>query len=235
VALETVALIPARGGSKRIPDKNIRILAGKPCIQYTIECAVEAGVSRIIVSTDSPEIAEVAKQCGAEVPFLRPVELAEDHVPDFPVVEHCLDFLKQKEKWIPELLVFLRPTMPTRKPEEIVVCLRFLESNPEIDCVRTTCPTPYPPYWMKRRNEEGLLEPFCEDVRPYQHVRSQDLPETVMCDGYVDACRVATIRKYRQVVAGKIISYHRNDSLFVDLDEEKDWQYAEFLMNPQIC
>ena len=82
---------------------------------------------------------------------------------------------------------------------------------------------------MKRQNEHGLLEPFCENVRPYQYTRSQDLPETVMCDGYVDATRVSVIRKHRQVVAGNIYGYHRDDPFFVDLDEEKDWQYAEYL------
>jgi CMP-N-acetylneuraminic acid synthetase len=233
MALEAITLIPARGGSKRIANKNIRDLAGKPCIQYTIECAIEAGLSRIIVTTDSPEIAEVAENCGAEIPFLRPKELAEDHVLDFPVVEHCLDYLEQNEGWIPDLLIFLRPTMPMRKPEEIIGCVRLLETCPEMDCARTTSPVPYPPYWMKIRNEKGFLEPFCNDVSSYQYTRSQDLPETVMCDGYVDVSRVSIIRKYRQVVAGKITSYHRKDPIFVDLDEGMDWQYAEFLIEKQ--
>jgi CMP-N,N'-diacetyllegionaminic acid synthase len=222
-------MIPARGGSKRIPNKNIKLLGGKPCIQYTIECAIEAGVSRIIVSTDSPQIAEIVESCGAEVPFIRPKELSGDHVSDFPVVEHCLNFLEEHENWVPDLFVFLRPTMPMRKPEELIKCLQILESNSKVDCVRTTCPVPYPPYWMKRQNEHGLLEPFCENVRPYQYTRSQDLPETVMCDGYVDATRVSVIRKHRQVVAGNIYGYYRDDPFFVDLDEEKDWQYAEYL------
>jgi len=230
LALENVALIPARGGSKRIPNKNIKLLVGKPCIQYTIDCAIEAGLKRIIVSTDSPEIKKVSESCGAEVPFLRPDKLAEDHVPDFPVVEHCLDYLQKYEDYTPDNLVFLRPTMPTRNPEEITECLSMLVLNPEADCVRTTCPVPYPPYWMKRINEEGLLEPFCDDVRPYQYTRSQDLPETIMCDGYVDVCRVPAIRKYRQIVAGNILACHRKDRIFVDLDEDKDWLYAEYLM-----
>jgi CMP-N,N'-diacetyllegionaminic acid synthase len=223
-------MIPARGGSKRIPNKNIKILDGKPCIQYTIECAKEAGISRIIVSTDSPQIAEIAKRFGAEIPFLRPAELSGDRVLDFPVVEHCLDFLEEHENWVPDLFIFLRPTMPMRKSSEITKCLEILELNSAVDCVRTTCPVPYPPYWMKRINEEGLLEPFCEDMRPYQYTRSQDLPETIMCDGYVDVCRVAAIRKYRQIVAGNILACHQKDRNFVDLDEDKDWLYAEYLM-----
>jgi CMP-N,N'-diacetyllegionaminic acid synthase len=234
VAHETIALIPARGGSKRIPNKNIRRLAGKPCIQYTIECALKAGITRVIVSTDSSEIAEVAKLSGADVPFIRPDKLAEDHVLDFPVVEHCLDYLQKYEDYTPDNLVFLRPTMPTRKPEEIIECLSMLVLIPEADCVRTTCPVPYPPYWMKRINEEGLLEAFCDDVRPYQNTRSQDLPETVMCDGYVDVCRVPVIRKYRQVVAGKILACHQKDKIFIDLDEEADWQYAEYLLKHKL-
>jgi len=234
VALKVITLIPARKGSKRIPNKNLRTLAGKPCIQHTIECANEAGISRVIVSTDSQEIAEVAQNNGVEVPFLRPKELAEDHVPDFPVVKHCLDYLEQKEAWIPDILIFLRPTMPLRKPEEIVESFRLLKSNPGIDCIRTTCPVPYPPYWMKRRDEKGLLEPFCREIVPYQYTRSQELPETVMCDGYVDISRVSVVRKYRQVVAGNIASYHREDQIFIDLDEEKDWQYLEYLMKKRL-
>ena len=227
---KTLAIIPARGGSKRIVNKNIRILAGKPCINYTIECAKQAGISRIIVSTDSEEIAEISRNCGAETPFIRPKELAEDHVLDFPVVEHCLNFLENKEGWVPDLLVFLRPTMPLREPKEIVECLQLLKSRSDIDSVRTSCPVPYPPYWMKRRTKKGLLVPFCEEVKAYQYKQSQDLPETVMCDGYVDVSRISSIRKYKQVVAGKILSYFRKNQFQVDLDEEKDWQYAEFLL-----
>lgn len=229
----TLALIPARAGSKRITNKNIKILAGKPCINYTIECAIQAGIKRIIVSTDSERIAQISRNCGADVPFIRPKELAEDHVFDFPVVEHCLNYLEKEEGWIPDILIFLRPTMPLRKPKEIVKCLQLLKSRPDIDCVRTTCPVPYPPYWMKRITNNGLLVPFCEDVLSYQYNRFQDLPETVMCDGYVDISRVSSIRKYKQVVAGKILSSYRKNQFQVDLDEDKDWRYAEFLIKNQ--
>jgi len=230
VAHKIITLIPARGGSKRIPKKNIRLLAGKPLLQYTIDSAKEAGLTRIIVSTDCPSIAKLAIDCGAEVPFIRPKKLAEDQVLDFPVVEHCLDYFEEHENFMPDLLVFLRPTMPFRTANEIVECIEIIESNLEIDCVRTVSPVPYTPFLVKAMDESGFLEPFCEEVRPYQYMRAQDIPETFICDGYVDVTKVSVIRKFRQVVAGKTFAYQRKNNLFVDLDEEKDWQYAEYLI-----
>lgn len=226
---EVLTLIPARGGSKRIKNKNIKLLCGKPCIQYTIECAQKAGMKNIVVSTDSFEIARIAKKLGALTPFIRPDELSGDEVLDYPVVEHALNFFNS-QNWYPKILVYLRPTMPLRQYQEIQECLKIISSDINIDAVRTTCDVPYSPYWMKKIDKEGFIKPFIDEIEEYQFTRSQDLPKVVMCDGYVDVVRIKIIRKYKQLIAGRIYSYKRENS-FCDIDTEVDWKYAEYLIN----
>jgi len=230
--MNVLVLIPARGDSQRIPNKNIRILNGKPLIQYTIDYALkETTDARVIVSTDNNNIAKVAMQCGAESPFLRPKDISGPETPDYPVVEHCLKYLQQEDQWEPEILIFLRPTQPYRIKGEIQKSIEILNKNNNIDCVRTTQPVCYSPYWMKKINEESLIEPFCEDVNEYQYTRSQDLPRTVFCDGYVDAIRVSSINKYKKVIAGNVYALYRDDIYSLDIDDEKDWEYAEYIFN----
>jgi CMP-N,N'-diacetyllegionaminic acid synthase len=229
--LNVLSIIPARGGSKRIKRKNIKPLAGHPLIYYTIQCSLNAKeVHRTIVSTEDKEIRKIVTELGAEAPFLRPEKLAQDSTHDYPVVRHCVDYLINQEQWIPHIIVFLRPTMPLRVIEEVNQAVRLLIENPDFDCVRTSRPVPYPPYWMKRRNEDGFLEPFDPVVEPYINVRSQDLPQVVTCDGYVDATRLETLNNFNQVVAGNAYPIHRENIPFVDLDTPEDWEYCKFLM-----
>ena len=115
---EVLAIVPARGGSKSIPKKNIRPFAGHPLLTYSIAAGLQASlVDRVIVSTDDEETAEIARQYGAEVPFLRPAELALDSTPDLPVFEHALSWLEREEAYVPEWIVQLRPTTPVRPPD----------------------------------------------------------------------------------------------------------------------
>ncbi|MFH1982552.1 MAG: acylneuraminate cytidylyltransferase family protein [Pseudomonadota bacterium] len=226
-----LALIPARGGSKGVPRKNIKPMAGRPLIHYTIQAALASPVvTRIIVSTEDEEIAAIATGLGAEVPFRRPIALALDHVLDFPVAAHCLDYLRNVEGWTPDFLVFLRPTMPLRKPGEIEAAYDIIRRHPDIDSVRTTRPVPYPPYWMKKIDDDGRLSPFMDAVAPYQYTRRQGLPRTVMCDGYVDLSRVSAIRRFNQVVGGNIYALYREDVPFYDIDTQEDWDYCEYVM-----
>ncbi len=148
-----VAIIPARSGSKGVPGKNIKKMNGKPLISYTIEASLKANlINRTIVSTDDNNIAHVSKYFGAEVPFIRPAALAKDHVLDYPVINHALDYLINIEGSIPEIIVYLRPTMPTRTSHEIDEVVKLLLQKEETDCIRTTRPAPYPPFWMKKIN-----------------------------------------------------------------------------------
>ncbi|MEK9195421.1 MAG: acylneuraminate cytidylyltransferase family protein, partial [Patescibacteria group bacterium] len=126
-----LALIPARGGSKGIPKKNIKLLGGKPLIVWSIEVAKQSRyIDRIIVSTDNEEIAEVARSAGAEVPFLRPAEIAQDLTPDMPVFEHALAWLRENDNFIPEFIVHLRPTGPLRTAKEIDEAIEMLAADP---------------------------------------------------------------------------------------------------------
>lgn len=229
--MHVLALIPARGGSKGIPRKNLKLMAGKPLVQYTIERALEAvRVDRVVVSTDDTEIAEVARRCGAEVPFLRPEELSGDNSPEWPMMEHCLDFLERAEGWKADLLVYLRPTMPLRNPGEIDKAVTTLLSRPDLDCVRTTRPAPYPPYWMYRRDKDGLMEPFDPCVKPFQYSYRQDLPEVICADGSVDVTRVEVLRKIRRTSGGRVFALHRDEKYQVDIDTLEDWEFCEYLL-----
>src|SRR5438552_3313377 len=123
--MEVLALIPARGGSKALPRKNVRLLAGKPLIVHSIEVARAAEtVTRVVVSTDDEEIAEVARTAGAEVPFMRPAELAQDDSPDLGTFQHALHWLREHGGYEDELFVHLRPTHPVRRPERIDEAVR---------------------------------------------------------------------------------------------------------------
>ena len=138
--VEALALIPARGGSKSIPRKNIRLFAGHPLIAYSIAAGVAAQtISRVIVSTDDEEIAAIARQYGAETPFLRPAEFALDQTPDLPVFQHALTWLAENENYHPQIVVQLRPTSPLRRVAHIDGAVTRLLEHPEADSIRAVC------------------------------------------------------------------------------------------------
>ena len=146
--MEVVGLILARGGSKSIPKKNIYPCVGKPLLYYTIKAAQGARrISRLIISTDNEEIAEVARSYGVEAPFRRPRELAEDLTPDFPVVKHALVELK-KQGYAPDAIVHLRPTTPFKSSADIDEGIRILDENPDADSVRSICEPLHTPFKM---------------------------------------------------------------------------------------
>ena len=157
--MQVLAIIPARGGSKGVPHKNIRPLCGKPLIAWTIEVALACPtLERIIVSTDDLAIAEVARTYGAEVPFIRPAKLAQDDTPDLPVYNHTLMWLAENENYFPELVAWLRPTVPLRAVQDVEAAVALLQRS-DFDCVRSVCKAEHHPYWMKRL-DNGCLVPF---------------------------------------------------------------------------
>jgi len=227
-----VALIPARSGSKGVPGKNIKKMNGKPLISYTIEASLKANlINRTIVSTDDNNIAHVSKYFGAEVPFIRPAALAKDHVLDYPVINHALDYLINIEGSRPEIIVYLRPTMPTRTSHEIDEVVKLLLQKEETDCIRTTRPAPYPPFWMKKINSSGYLEPYDEHVFSFSSKRRQDLPKVVMCDGYVDAARVESVLREKKFPPSNTSAFFRENIPFFDIDTPEDWELCEYYMN----
>jgi CMP-N,N'-diacetyllegionaminic acid synthase len=226
---ETIAIIPARGGSKGIPRKNIARLAGKPLVTYSIEYSLNCPlISRTIVSTDDSEIADVARRCGAEVPFLRPSELALDDTPDYPVFAHALEWLRKNEGYTPELVVHLRPTSPLRPPGLIEKAVAMMTQNAEADCLRTVYETPITPYKMWRL-EGKYLKPFVQlEGKESYNMPRQDLPEVFWHNGVLDLIRAATILEKHSVSGTKILPLLMDDSfLTVDIDKPFDLIVAE--------
>ena len=224
-----ISLIPARGGSKGIPGKNLALLDGKPLIAYSIEDSLNCSlISRTIVSTDDPEIAEVARKYGAEVPFIRPSELAQDDTPDFPVFLHALEWLRANEDLSPDMFVQLRPTTPIRPSKIIERGIEMLLKNMEADCVRTVRESPLTPYKMWQW-EEGFLKPFIQlDGQESYNMPRQMLPKVFQHDGVLDVIRTSTILEKNSVTGDHILPLLIEESfLSIDIDRPVDLLIAE--------
>ena len=228
---KVVALIPARGGSKGIPGKNIASLAGKPLLVHSIEYSLSCpAVHRTIVSTDDPEIAEVALSYGAEVPFLRPAKFAQDDTTDLPVFLHAIEWFKENENYIPDLWVQLRPTTPLRPPGLIERAIKMLAENPEADCVRTVQETPNTPYKMWKW-EEKYLQPFVQlDGKESYNMPRQALPKVFNGDGILDIIKTLTVLEKNSLTGNHILPLEiKGPFLTVDIDMPVDLIVAEVL------
>ena len=228
-----LALIPARGGSKGIPRKNLRKLAGLSLVEHSIRHALESkSVDRVMVSTDDPEIANVALKAGAEVPLLRPAELAGDEVLDLPVFVHALQHLECAENYKPELVVHLRPTAPFRKPEWIDQCVELLRTDRNASSVRSVSLVQQHPYRVFRINEgSGFLDPIMRNEHEFPYLlRRQDLPEMYLYNCVIDVTRRSTILGNRSMTGDAIKPFIMHPSEVVDIDTPRDLMVAEFLM-----
>lgn len=224
-----VGIIPARGGSKGIPRKNIRQLAGKPLIVWTIETALACpNLDRIIVSTDDEEIAQIARDSGAKVPFLRPVELAQDDTPDLPVYQHALSWLAEHEDYRADIVVWLRPTAPLRAVEDVEAAISLLIET-GADCVRSVCVAEHHPYWMKRLEDDRLV-PFIDQTDDSKYYRRQLLPPAYRLNGAVDVTWSKTVMEKGLVYSGDVRGYVMPLVRSIDLDSELDFALAELLL-----
>lgn len=224
-----IAIIPARGGSKGVPRKNIREIAGKPLIAWTIETALSCGrLDRVIVSTEDDEIAKIASNYGAEIPFLRPREIAQDDTPDLPVYQQALSWLNEHEKYCPDIIVWLRPTAPLRIVEDIEGAIRLLTET-QADWVRTVCEAEHHPYWMKQLKGDRLL-PFLEDMETEKYYRRQLLPPVYRLNGVVDVAWRETVMEKRLLYSGDVRGYVMPLERSIDLDNEVDFLLTEALM-----
>ena len=231
---EVLALIPARGGSKSVPRKNIRNLAGHPLVAYSIATARRSrGVGRVIVSTDDEEIAAVARQYGAETPFLRPPELAADDTPDLPVFVHALAWLEQKQGYRPEIVVHLRPTTPLCAAAQVEAGIRLLEEHPDADSVRMVSPPLQNPFKMWQVAEDGFLAPLIASEIPeaYNQPR-QKLPPVLWQNG-MDLTRRRTILEMASMTGRRIyplVNTNESWGSWIDIDTETTLQIAEWLV-----
>ena len=230
--LEILAIIPARGGSKSIPRKNAKLFAGHPLLAYSIAAGLQAkSVIRVIVSTDDTEIATIAKQYGAEAPFLRPAEYARDDTLDLPVFKHTLNWLAKEEDYRPDIVVQLRPTSPLRPPGLVDQAVQVLQEHPQADSVRGVVPAGQNPYKMWNISKTGSLRPLLRIkglTEPYNAPR-QNLPPSHWQTGHVDAIRASTILKKNSMSGDAIWPVFIDPRYTVDIDSPSDWVRAEWL------
>lgn len=221
-----LALIPARGGSKGLPGKNILPLAGKPMIQWSIKAAQGSRfVTRVVVSSDDPAILEVARAAGAETPFVRPAELAQDDTPSMDVVLHALDQLPPVD-WV----VLLQPTSPLRSAEDIDQAIaRCLETGAPA-CVSVS-ESPALPWWMFRVDATGRLVPFLDAAQRPQ--RRQEAPTLYTLNGAVYVARVDWLRKTRSFLTEETVAHVMPAERSVDIDTALDFRLAECLLTAQ--
>ncbi len=231
---EVLAIIPARGGSKGLPRKNIREFATFPLLAYSVAASREAEtVTRTIVSTDDEEIAATARQFGAEVPFMRPADLAQDNTTDLPVFQQALKWLADHERYLPEIVVQLRPTSPLRPRGLVDEAVRLLLAHPEADSVRGVVPAGQNPHKMWRIDSaseqmrpllavDGIAEPF--------NAPRQALPPVYWQTGHIDAIRRSTILEKNSMSGTVILPVMIDPRYAVDIDSLFDLTRAEWLV-----
>jgi len=233
--LKILALIPARGGSKGVPRKNIRMLADKPLIAWTIEAVKNCNFTmRTVVSTDDPDVAEIAKAFGAEVPFLRPTELATDTTADYPVCVHALDWLFKNEYYKPDLVVWLRPTTPMRQSHDIDKSIKQIVAT---DCtgLRSVCAVEHHPYWMKSLSiNSNQLIPFIEGASEEKYYQRQLLPTIYRLNGAVDITWYQTIQFEKKLYGSNIQGYVMPIERSIDIDTEIDFLTADLFMRQRL-
>lgn len=224
---KALALIPARGGSKALPGKNVKPLGGKPLIAWSAETARESGLfQKIILSTDSPEIAAAGRACGLEVPFLRPAEISGDATPMLPVIRHALEHCA-KEGFVPDLVVLLQPTSPFRGPNLLRDAARKIldEGWDSVVGVRRV-PDAYSPYYLMDIGSDGVLR-FLFPEKALTIGRRQDAPGAYKRCGSVFAFSRACLEKYGNIYGERCFPAIATDAEAVNIDDAADWAAAE--------
>lgn len=226
-----LAVIPARGGSKGIPRKNIKELCGKPLIAWTIEEGLKSKyIDRLIVSTENEEIAEISKKYGAEVPFLRPEELSRDDTPGIEPIIHSIKWLKEHSQIEYDYICVLQCTSPFRRSRHIDEALEIL-INKNGDCIVSVCESEISPYWMKKI-ENGIMKDFIENVQFY--VRRQDLPKIYRLNGAIYIGKTSFVLKNKNWYGDNTLPYIMQKSDSIDIDDMLDFKIAQILMEEKI-
>ena len=225
-------IIPARGGSKGVPGKNIKLVGGYPLIAYTIAAAkLSKDISRVIVSTDSMEIASIAKKYGAEVPFMRPSELAGDRSLDIDFVLHAINWFQQNEHKIPDYIVHLRPTTPLRIPSEIDRAIDYIKQRKDATSLRSAHELPEPPQKMFQIDEKSLFKGFFPDDprTEYYNLPRQVFPAAYHPNGYVDIIRTNFVQKTNSLHGSDILAFIT--PFVVEIDSFEDYEYLGYQIN----
>lgn len=222
-----LGIVPARKGSKGIPNKNIRILADKPLIVWTIDAALKAKtLDKTIVSTDDKKIAEISRKYGAEVPFIRPKVLARDSTPTLLALQHAVRYLEKKEDYSPDIIVTLQPTSPLRDETDIDKAVhRLMDTG--ADSVVSVCEVEYSPYWMKKLKKDKVY-PFVKTKKEYE--RRQDLPKVYRVNGAVYVTRRNVLMKDGKVLGKDTRALIMPLEKSIDIDTMLDFKLAELLI-----
>ncbi len=226
-----LAIIPARGGSKGLPRKNIRLLCGLPLICHTIKTALSSNsIKKVIVSTDDDEIAAVAKSCGAEVPFMRSTNLANDTSMVMDTYFDVVDRVAEETSQPVETFVALLPTVPLRLPEDIDEAINIFNFN-NADSVISVVKASVPVHWYRRISKEGILRNYLPEFNAIKN--RQELEQTYVPNGAVYVFRTKVLRSTRQYYTKKTYPYIMPNERSADIDDLLDFEWAEYLLNKQ--
>ena len=223
-------MITARGGSKGIPGKNIKLLGGKPLLAYSIEAAKKSKlITHLIVSTDNKKIAEVAKKFGGEVPFMRPKELAEDKTPHVPVMKHAIEFMEKKFGIVFDYVVILQPTSPFRLVEDIDDTItKLLGSDADSAVSLMAVDNAYNPIKLKKLEGDKVLPYYLPEPEGLRH---QDFPKVYKRSSAVYVMRRDLLMKDNKLYGDKIVGYIVPAERSIDIDTPFEWFRAEWMLN----
>ena len=226
--MNILGIVPARKGSKRVPGKNFKLLAGKPLVTHTFNTALQSKkITRLITSTDDEKIMELAAKHQIEVPFIRPLEFANDRATDFDWIKHAVNHLR-KQNWHADYVVILRPTQPLRDVADIDKAIDLIIKK-DFDSVRSLTKVKNHPFWMKKLTEEGTAIPFLQLGKSEENLRSQDLPLLYSLNGIVDVINVRNLDS--QSLYGSTMGYILiNEQMAIDLDTLQDFELAEIML-----
>ena len=227
--MHVLGLIPARGGSKGIPRKNLRVLGGKPLLQWTIDAALNSqALTSVVVSTEDEEIAAVARACGASIPFVRPADLAGDETPTLPVVQHAIRTLAGRGEHF-DAICLLQPTSPLREPADIDACIELLAASGADSVISVLrVPTEYNPQWVYLRNDDGFLSLATGGTNPVP--RRQSLPSAFHRDGSIYVSKKRVVMGGDSLYGEKVLGYETSGSAGINIDTPADWMRAEALV-----
>lgn len=230
---EVLAIVPARAGSKGVPGKNVHLLAGHPLIAYAVVAGKRCpAISRVIVSTDSPDLARIGRHYGAEAPFLRPAELASDTASDLAYVRHALEWLDSEEGWRPTFVVQLRPTTPLRNPEKLTAAVHALVADEDATSLRSAHRLNESPHKMLQILDNRFAGFFPDDPRPeYFNLPRQSFPAAYQPNGYVDIVRSGFVKSSGQLYGPRILPFITEVS--AEIDSLEDFAFLEWQLGRQ--
>ncbi|WP_407282805.1 acylneuraminate cytidylyltransferase family protein [Methanolobus sp. WCC1] len=225
-----IAIIPARGGSKGVPKKNLRDLEGYPLIAYSIAaCTLSEKIDRVIVSTDSQEIADVSRSFGAEVPFMRPAEISGDKSTDIEFMLHAISWFKENEGFVPEHIAHVRPTTPLRDPALIDAAIDKILSSKDATSLRSVHELRESPYKLFGINGDFLEGLYPDDPRPeYYNLPRQTFPPVYQPNGYIDVVKSKTILEMNKLHGHQMLSFITPD--VGEVDNLEDFDYIEYIL-----